>query len=50
LRRPAISSCSPAGRRVGTIRQRAELPPKVQNWCRSALGWSMDLKGLAQNR
>jgi len=36
--------------RVGTIRQRAQLPPKVQNWCRSALGWSMDLKGLAQNR
>jgi hypothetical protein len=36
--------------RVGTIRQRTQLPPKVQNWCRSALGWSMDLKGLAQNR
>jgi hypothetical protein len=36
--------------RVGTIRQRAQLPPKVQNWCRSALGWSMDLKGVQQNR
>jgi hypothetical protein len=36
--------------RVGTIRQRAQLPPKVQNWCRSALGWAMDLKGVQQNR
>jgi hypothetical protein len=25
--------------RVGTVHQRAELPPKVQLWCRSALGW-----------
>ncbi|MCG6877254.1 MAG: GFA family protein [Betaproteobacteria bacterium] len=28
--------------RVGTLRQRAELPPKAQFWCRSALGWVMD--------
>jgi len=26
--------------RVGTARQRAELPPKVQIWWRSALGWT----------
>ena len=36
--------------RVGSIRQRAQLPPKLQNWCRSALGWTMDLKGVQQNR
>jgi hypothetical protein len=29
--------------RVGTVRQRAALPPKVQVWCRSALPWVMDL-------
>ena len=25
--------------RVGTVRQRTELPPKTELWCRSALGW-----------
>ena len=25
--------------RVGTVHQRAELPPQAQVWCRSALGW-----------
>lgn len=25
--------------RVGTVQQRAELPPKTQLWCRSALDW-----------
>ena len=29
--------------RVGTIRQRRELRPRTQVWCRSALGWAMDL-------
>jgi hypothetical protein len=29
--------------RVGTVRQRALLPPKTQLWCRSALPWVMDL-------
>jgi hypothetical protein len=29
--------------RLGTIRQRHELQPQVQIWCRSALGWVMDL-------
>jgi len=29
--------------RVGTIKQRAELRPKLQIWCRSALPWSIDL-------
>jgi hypothetical protein len=36
--------------RVGSIRQRAELPPKVQGWCRSALGWVMDIRDVPQNR
>ncbi len=36
------------GIRVGTARQRAELRPKKQIWCRSAQGWVMDLKSLPQ--
>jgi len=32
--------------RVGTARQRGELPPKVQLWCRSSLDWVMDLGGV----
>jgi len=36
------------GLRIGTIRQRAELRPTKQIWCRSALGWAMDLRGLPQ--
>ena len=34
------------GLRVGTIRQRAELVPKVQQWMRSAQPWTQDLRGL----
>ena len=34
--------------RVGTVKQRAELPPKRQIWCRSALGWAMDLEPVTQ--
>jgi hypothetical protein len=35
--------------RVGTVRQRAELRPKSQGWCRSALGWVMeDLRSIRQ--
>lgn len=29
--------------RVGTMRQRASLAPKVQLWCRSAMPWVMEL-------
>jgi hypothetical protein len=36
--------------RIGTIKQRAELrPPRRQIWCRSALPWSMDIRGVAQH-
>jgi len=34
--------------RVGTARQRAELRPKAQGWCRSALDWVMDLHSIRQ--
>ena len=36
------------GLRVGTVRQRAQLPPKKQGWCRSAMPWSMDIGALPQ--
>ena len=36
------------GLRIGTIRQRAELRPSKQIWCRSALTWAMDLRGVPQ--
>lgn len=32
--------------RVGAIKQRAQLRPRRQIWCRSALPWSMDLNGI----
>jgi hypothetical protein len=34
--------------RVGTAQQRAELPPKVQLWCRSALGWTKHLEAVTE--
>ncbi len=34
--------------RVGTARQRAELKPRSQGWCRSARDWVMDLRSLKQ--
>jgi len=34
--------------RVGALRQRAELPPRRRIWCRSALPWSLDLRGLPE--
>ena len=34
--------------RVGTARQRAELKPKTQGWCRSARDWVTDLSSLKQ--
>ena len=35
------------GIRVGTARQRGELPPKRQIWHRSAVPWLPELEGLA---
>jgi hypothetical protein len=34
--------------RLGTARQRTELKPKSQGWCRSALDWVMDLHSVKQ--
>jgi hypothetical protein len=34
--------------RAGTARQRAELVPKIQIWCRSALGWVASLGSVKQ--
>ena len=34
------------GLRVGSLKQRAELPPQKRIWCRSALPWSQDVSGL----
>ena len=36
------------GLRVGTIRQRTELSPKVQVWCASALPWVSDLSSISR--
>jgi hypothetical protein len=35
------------GLRVGSARQRAQLPPQRQVWCRSALDWVMNLDSVA---
>ena len=37
------------GLRVGTLRERAELRPKKQGWCRSALDWAMNLESVPQS-
>ncbi len=34
--------------RLGTARQRGELPPKIQYWFRSALPWLSDLDSVAK--
>ncbi len=34
--------------RMGTVQQRARLPPKSQIWCRSALGWTMHLESVTR--
>jgi hypothetical protein len=34
------------GLRVGTIRQRVDLRPARQYWCRSALGWVMEVQAV----
>jgi hypothetical protein len=34
--------------RVGTAHQRADLPPKLQTWCRSALDWAMHIGPIRQ--
>ncbi len=38
------------GLRLGTVRQRAALAPKVQIWCRSAQPWVQDLSAIPQRQ
>ena len=38
----AVKDTPSYGIRLGTVRQRAQLTPKRQVWCRSALGWAME--------
>jgi hypothetical protein len=35
--------------RIGTLRERAQLKPARQIWCKSALPWSSDLAGIPRN-
>ncbi|MDZ4735470.1 MAG: GFA family protein [Rhodospirillaceae bacterium] len=37
------------GIRVGTIKQRAQLPPQRQVWCRSAQGWLGEIPALPRS-
>jgi hypothetical protein len=32
--------------RVGSLRQRAQLPPKRRIWCKSALEWAQNVSGI----
>jgi len=34
--------------RLGAVRQRAQLIPKAQFWCRSAMPWAMDISDIPQ--
>jgi hypothetical protein len=45
----AVSDPPAFSLRVGCLRQRAELPPRKQIWCRSALGWAADLSQLPRH-
>jgi len=42
----AISDPQTYSLRIGCLRQRAELAPRRQIWCRSALPWSANLEGV----
>jgi hypothetical protein len=35
--------------RLGAVKQRAELTPKAQYWCGSAMPWAMDLGAIPQS-
>lgn len=51
-----IYSCDPGGNpdsymvRVGILKQRAQLPPKHQFWCRSAQLWVPSMDAIARNQ
>jgi hypothetical protein len=43
---PVAGQSGMLGIRVGAIRQRAQLPPRRQYYCRSAQAWAQDLSAL----
>jgi len=43
LEKPAVFNL-----RLGAVKQRAQLTPKAQYWCRSAMPWVMDISRLPQ--
>jgi hypothetical protein len=45
----AVSDPQTYSLRVGCLEQRAELPPRRQQWCRSALPWAADLQDLPRS-
>ncbi|HZO00341.1 MAG TPA: GFA family protein [Burkholderiales bacterium] len=45
----AVSDPQVFNLRLGGVRQRAQLPPKAQVWCDSALPWSMDLTAVKKH-
>jgi hypothetical protein len=45
----AVSDPQTYSLRVGCLEQRAELPPKRQQWCRSALPWALSLEDLPRS-
>jgi hypothetical protein len=44
----AVDNPTSYGLRVGSLREREALVPRKRIWCRSALGWSQDLRGMAE--
>ena len=38
-----VDDCRIFSLRLGAVKQRAQLNPKSQGWCRSALPWAMDI-------
>ena len=44
----AVDNPTSYGLRVGSLREREALVPHKRIWCRSALGWSQDLGGMAE--
>lgn len=45
----AVGDDSKLGLRVGNIDERAQLAPRKQIWCRSALGWAQDIAALPKH-
>lgn len=46
---PAVEKPEQFGLRVGSIRQRAELRPSRQLWCKSAFAWVDEIRSIPQS-